>query len=551
MPTTTDVVQGEYQPPAERVSPPGTPQRVLTSNVPSNASLWLRSFAVTGVAISAAWLLAAAPLWVVLLAISLLAAALAAGTGRTEAAPLVLGLIPATLLANSGLVPAATYFVPPASLGLGVVLWTIRWALLRRRLPPMPSRAFTAFAVLYLVAAAVATAFSIRPATSVPYLAAILIVVPVSLWLGPWLLSRSDLAESTLALIVIAGVAATLIGLVLSLTGPVLWFDRWLGAYLANELTFYAQPTGIILLRSAGPFLAPGGQALVLAPAILAALALRPRLAGRGRTLASLAVVVMVVGLLATFARVGWAAVIVGAALLALGPIRSRRVEVPSAVVSGVMALAFVGLWVNALGADYRPDLTELRNRAAIATPQGDGEAGEPVPEIPTPETPGGVQPDGQPPRFVTRGGSEMSGRLEIWSASIQAIADSPWVGYGPGTNAIAVEPYLQGESRRFVGLTSHNTWLRTWVELGIVGIVAFAGVAFTALLLAVRRIAARGRATWFQLGLVAMLLGLAVAQGFETLLLGGVGLPSFVWALVAGLLVIEERRGPTIEVDA
>ena len=552
MPPTTDViVSGPH--PAKGANPPSRPDRARASDFSAApVGQWLATLAVSSVAIPAAWFLADASLPIVLLVVSLLAVGLAVFSGRTEAAPLVFGMIPATLLANSGLVPAATYFVPAAILGLSLVLWAIRWSVRERRLPPLPPRAFVASAVLYVAAAAVATVFSIRPATSVPYLGAIATVLLVSLWLGPWLISRSDLAANALAFIAFAGVAATLIGLVLSVTGPVLWFDRWLGAYLVQELTLNSDPTGVIVLRSAGPFLAPGGQALVLAPAILAALALRRRLAGRRRILASLAVLIILVGLLATFARVGWAAVIVGSALLAMAPIRSRRVDVAPALICVVTAAAFVGLWVDAVGADYRPDLTEIRNRAALPHTSPGG-AVVPVPEIPTPDTSGVVQEEGLVPR-VTRGGSELSGRMELWSASLLAIANSPWVGYGPGTNGPAIEPYLQGEGRRLVGLTSHNTWLRTWVEDGVVGFIGFVGVALTAVFLALKRVVARGRARSLDLGLLAMFVGLAVSQTFETLLLGGVTLPSFAWSLVAGLLAIASTSEPShsiSEVDA
>lgn len=553
MSTTKDEAIGEYPQPTVGA---GTPRAQVSATAGHIAVAALpRSWATlvaTVIAIVAAWLLSGAPLGVVLVAIALLAAALSVFPGRAEPSSLVLGLIPATLVANSGLVPAITYFVAPATLGLAIVLWTAVWAFQHRRLPPIPSRTLAVLALVYVLAAGVATLSSIRPALSVSYLAALTVIVPGALWLGPWLLTRSGDRTSLLALLALVGVFVTLAGLVLSMTGPVLWFDRWLGAYLANELTINGVPTGIILLRIAGPFLAPGGAALVLVPAILAALALRRQLYGPRHTLACLAVIVMTVGLLATFTRVGWMAVIVGATVLVLGAARDRRFDVLSTLVAGSMALAFVGLWVNAFGTDYRPDITEERNQAAIDVPvDGGSDGGAIVPEIPTPETPDGGPVDGEPPRFASRGGSEMSGRLEIWAASIRAIGDSPLVGYGPGTNAIALEPYLVGESRRFVGLTSHSTWLRTWVETGVLGVVALIGIALVPLFLTVRRALSHRRVTWLQVGLLSMFLSLVGAQMFETLLLGGVGLPSFVWALVAGLLVLDEGRDLTQEAEA
>jgi len=428
---------------------------------------------------------------------------------------------------------------------MGVVLWAVRWTANARHLPPLPPRAFVAFGLLYLAAAVLATIFSIRPSTSVPYVAAIAIVVIVSLWLGPWLLLRPAIGTSFLALLATAGVAATLVGLILSLTGPVLWFDRWLGVYLAQELTLFGKPTGIIVLRIAGPFLAPGGQSLVLAAAMLAVLALRPRLAGHGRTVATIGLVVVVVGLILTFSRVGWLGAIAGSAVLAVAPLRSRQLDLPSGLACIVLTIVFVGFLGNAWGTDYRPDLTEARNATAAAGFHGGviGETqGDSVPEIVTPEVSGGATGDGTAPQLVVRGGSELSGRLELWSASVRAIADSPLTGYGPGTNAFALDPYLSGESRRLVGLTSHNTWLRTWVEFGIFGLIGLLGIALTTLFVVAKRFATNWRATPMQLGMLAIFVGLGVAQAVETFLLGGVSLWSFVWSIAAGVLVLDSR---------
>lgn len=549
----TDEALGDYARPTVGTGASRSRASAIASYRPATApSQWWATLAVTVISILAAWLLRGAPLAGVLSGIALLAILLSVLPGRSTPTPLVLGLIPTTLVANSGLVPAATYYVAPATLGLAIMVWTAVWAVRQRRLPPIPSRLLAALTLLYVLAAGVATLTSIRPGTSVSYLVALAVIVPVALWLGPWLLVRSGSRATLLVMLTSVGVLVTLIGLVLSLTGPVLWFDRWLGAYLANELTINGAPSGIILLRAAGPFLAPSGEALVLVPSILAALALRVRLSGIPRSLTGLAAVLMTVALLATFTRVGWLAVIVGATVLALGATRDRRFDVLSTIVAGSMTLAFLGLWVNAFGADYRPDITEARNRTAIDAPVDGGvDGGGITPEIPTPETPDGVQIDGQPPRYVSRGGSEMSGRLEIWASSLRAIADSPLVGYGPGTNAVALEPYLVGESRRFVGLTSHNTWLRTWVETGILGVGALVGIALAPLLVLARRVMAHGRVTWMQLAWVSILMSLLAAQVFETLLLGGVGLPSFVWALVAGLLTLDAGRDVTHDFEA
>jgi len=505
--------------------------------------VWGYAGLLSVIALGTSAMLATAPLVVIVPTILVVAIGIAWAMGRTDASPLVIGLVPTTLLANSGLVPAATYYVAPATLGLSIVFWTARWSAQHRQLPPLPPRAFVGFAGLYLAAVAVATIFSIRLSTSIPYVAAIAILVPVSLWLGPWLLSRSGNVGNLLRFVALTGVATALISIVLALSGPLLWFGRWIGAYLVHELTLSGQPTGIVFLRTAGPYLAPASEALVLAPAILAALALRSSLSRRRRLLVSAAVALMVLALVSTFARVGWGAVIAGSAVLALAPIRSRRIDLGSALVCGVLLVAFVALWFNAIGTDYRPDLTEAR--ATVAAGMGAGDAGgDALPVVPVPEGVGPGSTGGDTPRFVARGGSELSGRLELWSASVGAIANSPWIGYGPGSNAIALDPYLTGDSRRFVGLSSHNTWLRTWMEDGVVGLIGLIGIALTALYVAIRRMVADRNASWQELGLLAIFVGLGVAQAFETFLLGGVSFPSFGWAIAAGLLVIDPAVG-------
>jgi hypothetical protein len=520
---------------ADVAKSPGWSATDLTNDWPATA-------VAAAIAIVPALPLSHVPLVVALAAATLIALGLAFWTGRTRAAPLVLSLVPATILANSGLMPATTYFLPTATLGLALVMYEAASIARSRSVPALPWRPLVACAVLYVIAAAISSIFSIRPATSVPYLVGIVIILVVTLWVGPWVLSSSTRIASLFALIGAAGVAVTALSLLFSLTGPVPWLGRWLGVYLVEELTLNGQPTGIALLRTTGPFLAPGGQALALVPAILALLALRPGLGRHGRLITGLALVVVTAGLLSTFTRAGWLAVVIGSGLLAIQPVRSRRIDLPAAAVCLVMAVSFVALLMNYVGADYRPDLTAARipDVGSIqADPTGEG-AIDTVPAIPEPVVPGGSPaPDGSAPRFQSRGGSELSGRLELWSASVRAIRDSPWVGYGPGTNAIALDPYLTGEGRRFVGLTSHNTWLRTWMELGILGILGFVGFVVVALIAGVRGGSTTPERQSLRMGALAIFVGLLAAQGFETFLLGGVNMPSFVWSMAAGLLAL------------
>jgi hypothetical protein len=512
---------------------------------------WAATALGTAIGILPALLLSQVPLVVALAAAVVVACGLAIWASRTDAAPLVLSLVPATILANSGLLPATTYFLPTATLGLALVLHEAAATVRSRSIPTLPSRLLVACAALYVFAAIVSTVFSIRPATSVPYLLGIVIILVVTLWLGPWILSSSARIASLFALIGAAGVAMTALSFFFSLTGPVLWFGRWLGVYLVEELTFSDHPTGLILLRATGPYLAPGSQALALVPAILALLAIRPGLGRRGQLVAGLALVVVLAGLLATFSRAGWLAAIVGSALLAVQHLKFRKVDVAAAAVFAVLAISFGGLLMNVIGADYRTDLTVARIPPAglLEASSSDEGALDLLPTVPTTVPPGSSPaPNASEPVVHDRGGSELSGRLEIWSASVRAIEDSPWIGYGPGTNAIVIDPYLTGVSRRFVGLSSHNTWLRTWLEFGLFGILGFAGFVLATLIggLRVGPIAPRRRS--LRMGALAIFVSLIAAQGFETFLLGGVSMPSFVWSMAAGLLALSTVRGSVSE---
>jgi hypothetical protein len=508
--------------------------------------LWAATAVASLVAIIPALLLAHSPMVTALIVAAVLALALVAWDVGLDQTHVVLALVPATLVANSGLLPATTYFLPTGTLAMSLVGHVLVCVWTTRRIPPLPPRAFVVSAVLYLVAAAISTVDSIQGSTSWPYLVGMIVVVTVTVWLAPWVLCRARRAASLFGLIAAAGVATTLTSVVLSVTGPTLWFDRWLGVYLANELTINNHPTGLVLLRASGPFLNASVQGLALAPALLALLALRRSLGPVGRWIAAGALILVLGGLILTLARASWAAVIVGSALLALWHRPAGQIDRASALVCIAMSACFAAMLANLIGADYRPDVTENRNQLAReAAAVASGIPIQTLPHIPEPITPPSVPAaDGASTRLLVRGGSDLSGRIELWTASIRAIADSPWFGYGPGTDAIVLAPFVREANPELVGLTSHNTWLRTWLEMGILGVVALTSFAVVTLNRAIRvRTVSFGRQP-VALGALAIFVGLIVAQQFETFLLGGVSLPSFVWSLSAGMLAHRSPEG-------
>ena len=127
-----------------------------------------------------------------------------------------------------------------------------------------------------------------------------------------------------------------------------------------------------------------------------------------------------------------------------------------------------------------------------------------------------------------------------LWRASIDAIRDRPLTGYGPGTNPGAIAPYLTDGATIYRGLLSHNTWLRTGVELGIPGLVVLVGGILASTLAMLRRLRiTRPQSDWaMRLALFAMTLGILAAQAFASFILGGLSFPSFAWVLSVGLLV-------------
>ena len=112
--------------------------------------------------------------------------------------------------------------------------------------------------------------------------------------------------------------------------------------------------------------------------------------------------------------------------------------------------------------------------------------------------------------------------------------------GFGPGTNPAAISPYLTDGATIYRGLLSHNTWLRTGVELGIPGLVVLVGVILASTLAMFRRLqVTRQDPDWpAKLALFAMTLGILAAQAFASFILGGLSFPSLAWVLSIGLLV-------------
>jgi len=464
----------------------------------------------------------------------LLAIAAAAGIGllspRAWLQALALASLPGAVVVGSALVaPAVRYMPIGIVIGAFAVAFARAWRdrAVRPLLPPLPvSLALGA----YVGWATVSTIASIEPLTSVVYLAGLGGALGFAFIAVPAALEGPAGIRSYAATVAILGLLLAIVGFALIVFGPVSLQGRDLGTYLITEVTLFGQPTGIVVPRVIGIFLTPGHQALALPMALVALLAMvRPGLRpSRGLVIGAL---IVGVALVLTMTRGGWLAAAAGCLALAGWRWLAGRRDLIAAA-TGLLWLALLAaLTVQAFSLIGRADIAAQRYGTATAST---------LPTTDDPETP-------------TRGGASLSGRPEIWAASLGAIRARPLLGWGLGTNPDAIEPFLSEAALRFRGLTSHNTWLRTAVEMGLPGLFAFAAVVAAVLWSGVRQRLrnggqrSRGQLEAVSVGgvLIGIIVAMLAAQGFETLLLGGLDFPSFTWLFALGLLAAVPRRDP------
>jgi len=104
--------------------------------------------------------------------------------------------------------------------------------------------------------------------------------------------------------------------------------------------------------------------------------------------------------------------------------------------------------------------------------------------------------------------------RLPMWREAVQAIAQRPWLGWGPAGFQSATEALESSESRfRPVAAHAHSLVLDTWLERGVVGLV---GLLLLAGALALRTLQQRDRA------MALVLAAVVVLNLFETTLFNG-----------------------------
>jgi O-Antigen ligase len=503
---------------------------------------------------------------------------------------LLLALLPATLLVATGLIPDAGRYQPTAVVvaPLGLI-WA--WRLVRgeaRLAWPEPTVAVSLGA--YIAWCAVTTLTSTARASSLVYLGGIVVTLAVIYGAAPALVADARARRAVLAVVAALGMACAVIGLLLAAAGPWVIFGRPVGQYEIIELTLLGNSTGWVLTRVIGPFLASNGQGINCALALVALVALHAGARGRGRALLAVAAAVVLVALLDSMSRNGWLLAILGLGAVAVPDAWRRR---PSLAVAStaIMVVAFGLLLVNAVGADRRPDLMAARYGAAGSSVSGDLSAPPPaVPSAspspvasaapsaspslsPAPQgaAPGAVSAGSialaaaatqappsadpspgpsasaapaasptaaaQPAREALRGGSGLTGRVELWKASIAATEQRPILGWGLGEVIVAIAPHVP-DGLGLAGLTSHSTWFRMAVETGIPGLLALLAWVLVSGALILRRLwrDPAARTDPVRLAFVGSFLGLTAAATFDTFLLGGVTFMNIYWALAAVL---------------
>ncbi|MGH3703039.1 MAG: O-antigen ligase family protein [Agromyces sp.] len=78
----------------------------------------------------------------------------------------------------------------------------------------------------------------------------------------------------------------------------------------------------------------------------------------------------------------------------------------------------------------------------------------------------------------------DLTGRFDIWNSVIGLATERPWFGWGwVGYWVPWVEPFEGLAVRKGVTyLQAHNAWLDVWMQLGVIGVIAFASIVIGAL---------------------------------------------------------------------
>lgn len=444
----------------------------------------------------------------------------AAATRSAPPSAVIGALLAASALSVTGLVNSTSLYMPVAVTGIALVGgWT--WRQYRARVrPELPPRPVLVAAAAYLVWALASSLFSIDRRLSAGYAVGMLLVIAVAFVLVPTALDVEVERRRVLGVVAWMALIASATSVATWFTGPVTLIDRPVGDYLATRIVLLGHTLPVVVPHVSGVFLTPAPETVVLVAGLVAILSFRAYMTGRMRAMAAVAAAVVLVALLDTQAREGMLMGAVGAAGLAFLLWRGRHeVDAWSLGVAIVLAAVLALTLANVIGTALTAEEVALRHNAV-----------------------------GADQLVSVRGGTGLSGRLPLWSASLDAIRSRPIVGSGPGTDALAIGPRLHGIYEVYRGLTSHSTWFRTAVEMGVPGLLALLALVTTCAVAAARRLRARVDVTIAAMAAAAA--GLTAGQFFETFLMGGVAFQSLYWAVSLGLVAVSGRRAGNARPD-
>jgi O-antigen ligase len=435
-------------------------------------------------------------------------------TNRLTPAVVVTGFVLSSGLVASGLVTDPTRYMSVAVTGgavalrFGLTVWRSHDLHLSTPRPVMLAVGG------YLVWAALAAITSINHRVSAEYLAGMIVVCGMAFWAIPSMLADADDRDYLIAGVGVLAVLVAISVYFIAIAGPVNVFGRSIGDVQLADLTVAGHPTGLLFLRSSGIYLAPleAGITMALATSLLLGWSLRgtpPR-----RLLFWAALAFMAPAILLTLDRTSWLTVIVASAAFALLASRAHFPVRPAVVVCTLFTVLFLAVLVGAVGA----------NAVASTCTSNCAQAS------------GGDE-------TTLRGGTGLSGREYLWKASVYAIEKRPILGVGPGNDVPALDPYLGGGGQHIQNLTSHSTWLRTAVEMGVPGLLFLASTLVAVAWTVFGTPRRRGTPDPGQLALVAALFGLLTGATFESFLLGGVTFSSLLLTVGLGLVAVPATR--------
>ena len=482
---------------------------------------------------------------------------------------LVLSLIPATLMTNSDVVPHDGRYVPSLVVLAALIVSS------RKDIPNLLPQAralptwLLRLLVAYVVWMAATAIFSTQRGTSATYVVGSIVTIGVAFLVIPALPRRTRLIEELIATLVVTSVVIVLSGLLFALAGSVHVLGNYIGLYFVTEATLFGHPTGLIFLQDYGPFIGPETTPLSLG--LVGSLYFATRTIGRARIAWVAAGAVILLGLLSTFSREGWLIVVITCLAVAIPSRTASRIAKPALATGLVMLVFFAAGITNVLGVNGRIDLTNSWYGPAAASvllnpnPATHGQAQTPAPRtslttgigtLPVPTTgtsptPGvrtllapcvAVQASGTAsgPTVQLKGYSSLLARLCLWEAAARAIVHRPVFGFGPGTGTDAIVPFFYGQGAGLVGASTHDTYLRVGVEMGVPGLAIYLALSAIAAWLAIACLRA-GKGP--EVVLAASILAITVAELTDTLLFGGLSFPGFWLAMALGLLAANRTQ--------